>query len=361
MHHSSNRVRVILCNRLSGYSFVASRLVAILSPGEPGDPVLVLGVDVAVVGCGAVGSVIALALMRAGLRVLVVTRRKASVDKIVVEGLGSGSVPIAGWGEARRFRPRLVLYAVKAYDLRGAVENSVGAGWSPAAVVSLQNGLGSLELLEEVFPGRALLGIVYFGSTLVAPCRARLAGRGSVLLGWRREPLPEAGKACGFLAEALGAGGLESYCVGAEAERYRWLKLAVNTAINPVTVMAWSRNSVVLEDPFARELAEGLAAETGRVARAAGVNLPRDPVEETMRVARATRDNCSSMLQDVSRGRRTEVDYINGAVAKRAWGLGVSAPLNWFAYRAVRLLEKWLAGRKSPCETLSAPSSAERK
>lgn len=287
---------------------------------------------------------------QAGLRVVVVTRSGAP-GRIVVEGLGSAMIETISWREARHYEPDIVVYAVKAYDLGGAVKESLAAGWSPKAVVSLQNGLGSLEFLEKEFPGRALLGLVYFGSTLLAPCRSRLAGKGYVLLGWRREPVQEAQEACRLLAGSLEASGLEAYCIGARAEPYRWLKLAVNAAINPVTVIAWSRNRVVVEDPGARELAEGLASETGEVAKAAGVALPRDPVEEAIRVARLTGDNCSSMLQDISRGKRTEIDYISGAVAREAWRHGVSAPLNWFAYRAVRLLEKWLAGRKSPCET----------
>ncbi|BEP17218.1 ketopantoate reductase family protein [Pyrofollis japonicus] len=307
-------------------------------------------VDVVIVGCGAVGSVVSLALSLGGLSVAVVARSRGG-DKVYVEGLGETHVPVLVWSEAASISPRIVVYATKAYDLLGAVESSLRAGWGPSAVVSLQNGLGSLELLESRFPGRALGAVVTFGATRLGPCRARLAGRGEVLLGWRRDVVSDAREACGLLSEALRRGGISAHCVGDELEPWRWLKLAVNSAINPVTVLAWSRNRVVVEDPFARELAEALAAETGRVAEAKGIRLPRDPVEEALRVARLTGDNCSSMVQDIAMGRRTEIDYICKAVADEAWRRGLSAPHNWFAYRAVRLLEKWLAGKKSPCET----------
>ena len=306
-------------------------------------------VGIVVVGCGAVGSVLAVALSRGGVDVAVVTRAQGA-SRVVVEGLGEAGIPVYTWSDAHRVSPELVLYATKAYDLRVVVEESLRAGWRPGSVVSLQNGLGSLELLESRFPGRALGGIVLFGSTRLGPCRSRLVNRGEVLLGWRSAN-EEARRACRFLSDALSRGGLSSHCIGERLEEWRWLKLAVNAAINPVTVLAWSRNRVVVEDPFARELAEALAAEVGRVAETHGIKLPRDPVEEALRIARVTGDNCSSMVQDISRGKRTEIDYISGAVAEEAWRHGVPAPLNWFAYRAVRLLEKWLAGRKSPCET----------
>ena len=73
---------------------------------------------------------------------------------------------------------------------------------------------------------------------------------------------------------------------------------------------------------------EGAAREAGAVARAAGVVLAEDPVERVRLVARATAANRSSMLQDVERGRRTEVDAINGAVAERGRALGVPTPIN---------------------------------
>ena len=313
---------------------------------------MAIHVDVVVVGCGAVGCTVALALRNADVRVAVVTKSDLVVcgwGMAVVEGMGSGELLVCGWRGAARLAPRLVIYAVKAYDLAGAVEDSLGAGWSPEAVVSLQNGLGSLELLSDTYGvERVVGGVVYFGAVSTAQCRSRLLGKGGVLLGCRIH-----GGACSlwahWLSEALSAGGLASEYVG-DIEPYRWLKLAVNAAINPVTVLAWSRNEIVVEDPDARALAEQLASEGGRIARIKGIELPNDPVEEVFRVARATGKNCSSMLQDIARKGCSEIDYINGAVAREAWRLGTTAPFNEAVWRAVRLLERWLAGRRLPCE-----------
>ncbi|MBP1449693.1 MAG: hypothetical protein JZD41_06775 [Thermoproteus sp.] len=90
---------------------------------------------------------------------------------------------------------------------------------------------------------------------------------------------------------------------------------------------------------WARRLAERLAEEAGLVAEARGVRLPGDPVREALRVAEATRSNVSSMAQDLRRGARTEVDYINGAVTSAGRELGVPTPYNEAVYLAVKALE----------------------
>lgn len=309
---------------------------------------------VVVGGCGAVGSVAAAALALAGADVAVVSRRARGCRslRLVAEGLGEAVVRLCGWDAAPALKPDVVVYATKAYDLEAAVQASLDAGWSPPLAVSMQNGLGSLELLERAYsPSRAAAALAFYGAyRLPGGCGSRLAGRGRrVVVGCRRAQ-GECSARARLLAELLAAGGLDAEHV-ADVEPYRWAKLAVNAAVNPVTVLAWSRNRVVVENPWARELASTLAAEVGRVAGAAGVELPGDPVEEALRVAEATGDNCSSMLQDLAAGRRTEIDYINGAVWRTGERHGAPAPVNRAVYNAVRLLEPWLAGRRSPCST----------
>jgi 2-dehydropantoate 2-reductase len=303
--------------------------------------------DYLVVGLGAVGSVVAVALARAGAGVAAVTRgrRGCRRETIRVEGLGEAELLVCGWSEAaRRLRPWAAVYAVKAYQLPAALGEAARRGLLGRAGVALQNGLGSLELLEEAY-GRdaAVQGLAYFGATRLGG-GVRLAAPGRLVLGCRRPP-------CSPAAERLAAdlsGPVRGEYVG-WVEPHRWLKLAVNAAVNPVTVLAWAPNRVVAEDPWARRLATVLAEEVEAVARLAGIPLPEDPVEAALRVARATGDNCSSMLQDAAAGRETEVAYINGAVAAEARRRGSRAPVNEAVEAAVRLTAASLAGRPLPC------------
>lgn len=305
-------------------------------------------VDYLVAGLGAVGSAVAVALAGAGARVAAVTRRAGGCRwrRVTVEGLGGAVIPVCGWRHAAGMEAGLLVYAVKAYQLPAAVEEAEAAGLRVEAVAGLQNGLGSLELLEEVYGAhRAGAGIVYFGATRLPGGTVRLSSGGRVLVGCRRPPCsPWLRRFADMLA-----GRIQGVYVG-DVEPHRWLKLAVNAAVNPVTVLAWGPNRVVAEDPWARALAERLAGEAGRVAEEAGLRLPRDPVEAALAAAEATGDNCSSMLQDVAAGRETEIDYINGAVASTARRLGSAAPFNEAVAAAVRLAAPGLRGRRLPCQ-----------
>ncbi len=301
----------------------------------------------AVVGCGAVGAAISVALARGGAEVHVITReaRGCSQGVVAVEGIGEARLRVCGWGEAPRDVDVLVL-ATKAYDVEGAVQGALTAGLRPRLAVSVQNGLGPLETVERAFPSTAGM-LLYLGLTRAGDCKAVHTGGSRVVLGCRR---PCDLSALSELAGLLGSSGLRAEVVGpAEFEGERWLKLAVNSAVNPLTLIKWSRNGAVLTDPLLREAAAALAAETGRVAEGLGVRLPRDPVEETFRTARETSENCSSTVQDVALGRRTELEYINKAVWERSLGLSFRAALNLLAYEAGEAASAWLRGRRSPC------------
>ena len=146
-------------------------------------------------------------------------------------------------------------------------------------------------------------------------------------------------KEAGELGDVLKAGGANVKIVD-DIEPFRWLKLAVNAAINPITALLRAKNGVVLENTYARDLAIKAAEEAWRVAAARGVQLPVSPVEEALRIAAATKENRSSMLQDISQCRRTEVDYINGAVVKYGEEVGVQTPVNKALWMLIKALEE---------------------
>jgi len=120
-----------------------------------------------------------------------------------------------------------------------------------------------------------------------------------------------------------------------------WGKLIANASINPLGALLRCQNGQTAERPSSEKLFVGLAAEAGAVARALGVALPfSDPVEHARSVARVTATNRNSMLQDVENGRRTEVDAINGAIARLGAEVGVPTPLNATMANLIRALEE---------------------
>ncbi|MGC9071507.1 MAG: ketopantoate reductase family protein [Acidilobus sp.] len=302
----------------------------------------------AVIGCGAIGTALSVALARGGAQVYAITRRTQGCRPIEAElrGFGSAEVSLCDLESVPKDLDVLV-FATKAYDVADAVSQALSHKMSARLAVSVQNGLGPLEIIEDAY--RSAVGaLIYIGSMREGECRATYTGGKRVVLGCRGDCDKDAIRS---IAETLASSGLQVDVVRpAEFEGERWLKLAVNSAINPLTLLAWSRNGVIASDPLLRETASSIALETGHVAEGLSVLLPDDPVEATLRTAVETGNNCSSTVQDVASGRRTELDYINRAVWERSRGLNFRAALNLLAYEAGEAASSWLKGRRSPCE-----------
>lgn len=124
-----------------------------------------------------------------------------------------------------------------------------------------------------------------------------------------------------------------------DIEPYRWLKLAVNASINPLTAVLGVPNIYLAKIPELAEVVRRVAGEVAEVARRLWIELPADPVEESLKVAEKTGRNISSMLADLRRCRKTEVDYINGAVVELGRKLAVPTPYNELLYSLVKSLE----------------------
>ncbi len=199
--------------------------------------------------------------------------------------------------------------------------------------LTLQNGLGNREILEKVLgKARVAQGVTTYGATLIGPGTVRLGGQGKIFLA----PQPR----LDTLSSAFRTAGLEVEQVE-RLEALIWGKLAINSAINPLTALLNVPNGELLARPTARALMGALAEETASIARAKGIVLPFADARATAElVAEQTAPNLSSMLQDVRRGAPTEIDAICGAIFAEAQKLGVPAPLNWTMWQLVRALNK---------------------
>lgn len=306
---------------------------------------------IAVVGAGALGGLFAGLLAEAGEDVVVFTRTADQASRLRESGLwlsGPGDAP------ARRVQVRfagpddvipddadLALLCVKARDTAAAVDRIVRLAGAPTVIV-LQNGLGrAREVLEQsALLGSRIAGAVTMeGATLEGEGRVRHAGRGPTLLAplFRSREPERAERAARRFARAK----LDVEVVP-DLDAAVWAKLQVNAAINALTGLLGCKNGVLLEAPAARALARDAALEVAAAARALEIDGDWSPEASAARweaVARATADNVSSTLQDLRRGRPTEVFAINGAVARVARERGLSAPVNEAMARFVAAAE----------------------
>lgn len=229
----------------------------------------------------------------------------------------------------------LVLVLVKSYQTRTVAPWLRRTVADEGLVVTLQNGLGNEPILARAVGRRRLaVGATAMGATLIAPAQVRVGGTGPTVVGSRlaaAEPLQR-------LAACFTAAGLET-TIGTDIDQVIWRKLAVNCAINAKAALSGVPNGRLLEDPATRQSMVRAASEVGAVAQALGIDLGVDPAAAALETAERTAGNLCSMLQDLQRGARTEIDALNGAVVRLGRRHGVPTSENERLWRAIRSVE----------------------
>ena len=288
---------------------------------------------VAIVGPGAVGSMLGANLLRGGVDVVFMARDEARAAALrrtglAVEGVrGAFEVRVNATADAACVgKINLVILCTKAYDTVAAMTQHAALVGPTTLVVTFQNGLGNVEALQGVVgEGQVLGGTTALGANLRGPGQVHHAGEGDTFVG---EPSGGISGRAEHVAQALTEGGIETRAVPDISARI-WSKLCINCGINALTAILRVRNGVLAQHPETLSLLAAAVRETVAVARARGVPLDPDPlVERAQEVARRTSANVSSMLADVLAGRRTEIAEINGAVAAQARERDIAAPVN---------------------------------
>lgn len=237
----------------------------------------------------------------------------------------------------------LIILAVKSYDTESAMVTVKDMVGKRSAVLSLQNGLDNeIRIAELIGRERTLGGVTSHGITFVEPGIVRHAGVGETIIGELDGKDTERIKNIG---EALTSVGIDTK-ISKNIESEIWTKGIVNAGINPLTALTRLRNGYLLKIPYLTRLLESTCRECITVAEKAGIQLPEcDIVEKTKNVARLTSENKSSMLQDIERGRRTEIDSINGKIVEVGKKHGSKTPVNSALVALVKGIEE---GRTSP-------------
>ena len=297
-----------------------------------------------IVGGGAIGGLISMFLYRGGVTDITVYYRSWSSIE-AVEREGGILVKTSGREYLISVKPRhytlpgdkcdIILNCVKAVDVKDTIDLIRNISHDHTLIVSLQNGFGSLELLEEKLGyHRVACGVVNCGALRVAPSVVEERGIGEIIFGQRKYVHPLLLE----LAEIIRRGGCPSR-VTVYLSKYRWLKLSINAVINPLTAITRSRNSIVLT-PWGREIAYNILEELVKAAELDGVKLELDRLYRyVLRIAKITSNNYSSMLQDILHGKITEIDYINGVIVEKLEKHGLEARINKLITNLIHLIE----------------------
>jgi len=246
-------------------------------------------------------------------------------EGIALDGLSARKVT-ATRDTSRGIACAFLFLFVKATDTLGALRPFAGQLDPATPIVSLQNGLGNEESIKAALGGKVplALGITTEAAISIGHGRSQRGAAGTTVLGSAGASLATLQSIAGLLSE----GGLAA-SIAYDIRPHLWGKLLVNAAINPVAALLDRKNAAITDDPDAGELARALALETAAVARASGVKLPfPDPWQYVREAVVATADARNSMTLDLEAHRRTEVDYINGAVVAAGRRAGVPTPFN---------------------------------
>ena len=294
-------------------------------------------------GAGSIGSVIGGHLAEAGYDVTLIDVWREHIDTINKNGLhiygvsGDRLVRVKAATPDMKMEPMdYIILSVKAYDTRRALASASHIIKEDTCILSIQNGIIPIE--DFIAAGEIpyiLRGVTNHGATLMGPGKVYHAGRGKTYIGC----LTSAREKAIEMVEIFNNSGLEAEYVD-NIDSILWSKLVVNIAINPLTAIARCRNGDLLSIQELMELMDMAIGEALKIAGALGIKLLyEDAYNHVRSIARMTANNKSSMLQDIERGRKTEVDYLNGVIVKYGEELGIDTPVNRVLLKLIKSIE----------------------
>ena len=297
---------------------------------------------IAVVGAGAVGGYFGGLLARASAPVVMIGR-STFVEAVKKNGLFldtlqfQESVRVEAFTELNAVRgAEIVLFCVKTTD-NATTARALAPLLAPGTLVlSLQNGVDNVEQIRAAAAIEALPTVVYVAASAPEPGRVKHVGRGDLVVGPRSEKTER--------VAALFSRANVPCRISENMEGDLWTKLVWNCALNAVSALGRAKYGLIASSADAWKVVETAVYEVLAVARAAGIHPPglEDPqaaLAGALKIATSMSEALSSTGQDLNRGKRTEIDSLNGYVSRRGAELGVPTPVNQALFALVKLAE----------------------
>ncbi|MDQ0025300.1 2-dehydropantoate 2-reductase [Variovorax paradoxus] len=292
---------------------------------------------VAVMGAGAVGCYYGAMLARAGHEVMLIGR-PSHVEAVRANGLRletktfDEQVKLGASTQADAVRGAdLVLFCVKSTDTESAAAE-IGPHLSPGALVlTLQNGVDNDERVRSMLPSSEVAAaVVYVATEMAGPGHVKHHGRGELVIAPSRSSEQ--------VAQQLAAAGVPTQISG-NVRGSLWAKLVLNCAYNALSAITQLPYGEVVKGHGVADVIGDVVAECLAVAKAEGVEIPGDTDAAVRGIAETMPTQYSSTAQDLSRGKPSEIEHLNGYVVRRGEALGVPTPANRVLLVLVKLLE----------------------
>jgi 2-dehydropantoate 2-reductase len=292
--------------------------------------------NIAVMGAGAVGCYYGGMLARAGHEVVLIGRPQ-HVEAIDRSGLRLEAqsfderIPLAASTQASAVQgAKLVLFCVKSTDTQSAALEIKPFLAPDTLVLSLQNGVENADEVRKVIAQPVAAAVVYVATEMAGPGHVRHHGRGELVI--------EPSSASAEVAQALIAAGVPTE-ISDNVRGALWAKLILNCAYNALSAITQLPYGRLVKGEGVTTVMRDIVDECLAVAKADGVTIPGDIDKAVRMIAETMPGQYSSTAQDLSRGKRSEIDHLNGLIVRRGDALGVATPSNRLLHTLVKLIE----------------------
>ena len=297
-----------------------------------------------IVGPGAMGCLFAAFLAKSKEEIWLLDKLQDRAERInqngiTVEGIsGDWKAGVKATAEPKDINQAdLIIICVKSYDTKEAIINAKSLIGRNTKILTLQNGIGNIEIISEVAGSEKVIGgVTNLGATFIDAGKVRHAGRGETVVGRIDGKIPVEMRS---IREIFNKVGLETR-ISRDIKGLLWSKLIINVGINALTAITRLNNGRLIEFEGTRKILREAVTEAVKIAKRKRIKLIYDdPLAKVEAVCEATATNVSSMLQDVLRRKRTEIDFINGVVVRQGQELGIPVPINSILVDLVKTIE----------------------
>jgi 2-dehydropantoate 2-reductase len=299
---------------------------------------------IVIVGPGAMGCLFAAFLSKSKEEVWLLDKNKENAAKL--NEIGVSLEGVSGTWQAKPkttanvgdiSKADLILICVKSFHTKQAVEQVKALLQTNTKIMTLQNGIGNIEIIAELTgEDRVIGGITNEGATLISTGIIRHAGHGETIIGTLDGKVPVEMRS---IREIFNKVGLQTK-MSRDIKALAWSKLIINVGINALTAITRLPNGKLTEFEGTKRILRDAVTEAIRIAKRKRIKLIYDdPLAKVEAVCEGTSTNISSMLQDVLRKKHTEIDFINGVIVRFGQELGIAVPTNKLLVDLVKTIE----------------------
>jgi 2-dehydropantoate 2-reductase len=287
--------------------------------------------NIVIFGAGAIGSLFGALLSKNNNVTLLGRKNHVNAIKkngLTIKGITKLNVTIEATDSVEKVKvsPDLLILTVKSYDTENAIKKACNMISENTTVLTLQNGLDNVDYIKKYLePEKIIAGVTTHGAFFSKPGKIQHTGKGTTVLGELNDKKTELLDKTSSLFNQAGIKTITSQKIIKDI----WSKAIVNSCINPLTTFFQCKNGYLLENPILEHLVKRICEESINIANTQKLDFSyNEIINHTRDVIINTSENYSSMLQSYKKGKRTEIDSINGKLVEIGKNNGVDVSLN---------------------------------